>query len=214
MLAAGSLFAIGMALSKSYRTDSALRDYGYASVFAILGALAAWHAAEAFGAVSVIGSSRAWLLSAAAHTLLALGIVVYTLDMYFNFHAFRAMPGMEGRWRSAFAFMSFAGMVIAFWMSVLVFQAFDRDIYEPRGNFAYIWDEAALDAELHALVFCLDQTMKALLLDASEVYRFGLVAATNDPTDVWFSTLCLVYRTLISVFAVAVAIKVWRNRKA
>lgn len=194
-----------------YRTTSRLRDATYLTIYAAGAVLFLVLSSESAGRTAFL--PRDWLAGAvtAAQSLILAALVVVSVDLWFNFDDFAHQPGMKGRGRILMLLMTPLSGVAMFWVGVMLWQSFGPAIYEMRGNLVYFVEQDAAAPETYAFLLAADQTLKALLLDFPEVYRIGLVAATNYSANIAFSTFCLVYRLFLTACLLAVAIRIWRN---
>ena len=193
-------------------SNSAVRQYAMLASHVLTGMAASLFFLEHYGITHVVEPSQRDFLIIGTLAWLGIGIIVLTVDLYFNFDTLKDDPSYAMFGRSGLA----AGMlmlgIIAMTALTIAWYQVDPQILATRGNLTFLYatpNPQAISA-LDCLLFALDQTQKAMLFDISEVYQFGITDLANNPQHYSFSTLCLVYRTYFSIFVIAIALRLMR----
>lgn len=206
----GSVTAI--IVSVQHPSNSAVRQYAMLANHILTGMAAALFLLEHYGITSIVDPAHRDFLVIGTLALLGIGIIVVTVDLYFNFDKLKDDPSYAMLGRSGLAAgMLFLGILAMTALTIAWYQV-DPQILVTRGNvtFLYATENPQAISALDCLLFALDQTLKAMLFDISEVYQFGITDLGNNPQHYSFSTLCLVYRTYFSIFVIAIAIRLMR----
>lgn len=209
-LAVGAFFSF--VVSCFYPTRSTVRQASMLAAYAAVAAGAAFYFAEQNGLSAVFEPAHRDYIVVGLLSFIGVGIMVLTIDLYVNFETLKDDPSYAMFGRSGLA----AGMLMlsvgAMAAISIAWYQIDPTIFETRGNILFL-QTAGANGQLGItdfFAFALDQTQKALLFDISEVYRVGLIDIGNNPTHYAFSTACLVYRTFLSVFVIAIAARLVR----
>ena len=181
--------------------------------YAIPGIGSALFLTEQYNLTSLIDAAHRDYIIVGVLSFIGLSIMVATVDLYFNFESLKDDPSYAFIGRSGLASFMLLLAVIAMTAISIAWYQIDPTIFEPRSNILFLQaanPEGALSIIDFAL-FAMDQTQKALLFDISEVYSIGLIDIGNNPAHIAFSTACLVYRTFLSIFVIAIAVRLLRK---
>jgi hypothetical protein len=189
-------------------TKNKLRQAFFIGFAVILALLSGWYFAESNGFTSLAsGIGGEWGVLAAMCWFVAASAALYVADLYVNIDELR-----NDRAYNIFGDVGLAGVTVgtaqlAFFFAIVPWFLADPSIFELKNTIRYISGVESLDAAgvTDVFLFSLDQTGKAILFDVAEVYRFGLTNLSNNPEHLTFSTLCLVYRTLVAVYVAVIA---------
>jgi hypothetical protein len=205
LIGAGAAFTFVATLLQP--TRSKVRQGLTLAVYAIITAGALFYLTEREGLTQILDPAWRDYVIVGVLGFIGAAIMVLTFDLYINFDTLKDDPAyaLVGRLGLAvLMLMLAAGAMTA--VSIAWYQI-DPTIFRPRSNITF-WLEAGEQLSAADLaVFALDQTQKALLFDISEVYSLGLIDIGNNPAHIAFSTACLVYRTFLSVFVIAIAVR-------
>lgn len=139
----------------------------------------------------------------------------YIVDLYLNTNELRDERAYNQYGNLGLALLTVGTAPFAFFFAVLPWFLADPDIFEVKTTIRYLDGVAApqLAGMADIVWFAIDQTGKAILFDVAEVYRFGLTNLSNNPEHLAFSTVCLVYRTLVAVYVAVIAYRLIFGRK-
>lgn len=209
-LAAGAVFTFAATLA--YPTRSKVRQVLTLAGYAVIGAGSVLYLAEHNGLSALVDPAHRDYIIVAVLGFIGAGVMVLTFDLYFNFDTLKDDPAYALAGRSGLAGLMLMLSILAMAAISIAWYQIDPTIFETRANIVYL-RAAAENGPFNLLdffAFALDQTQKALLFDVSEVYRAGIIDIGNNPAHIAFSTACLVYRTFLSVFVIAIAVRLMR----
>jgi hypothetical protein len=207
--------AVGAALtfvaSLYVPTRSALRQGLTLASYALIFAGAVFYFTEREGLSNVLDPALRDYVVVGVLGFIGFGIMVMTFDLYLNFETLKDDPAYALAGRSGLAFLMPALAVMGMTAVSVAWYQVDPTIFEPRANIAFWYGVDSRQLMVgDVFAFALDQTQKALLFDVSEVYGIGIVDIGNNPSHLAFSTACLIYRTYLSVFVIAIAVRLLR----
>jgi hypothetical protein len=193
-------------------SNSAIRQNAMLASHVLSSIVTALFILEHFGITQLVDPAYRDFLIIGILAWSGIGVIILTVDLYFNIDTLKDDPSYAMFGRSGLA----AGMmmlgIIAMTALTIAWYQVDPQILATRGNVTFLYatpNPQAISA-LDCLLFALDQTQKAMLFDISEVYQFGITDLGNNPQHYSFSTLCLVYRTYFSIFVIAIALRLMR----
>lgn len=193
-------------------SNSAIRQNAMLASHVLSSIVTALFILEHFGITQLVDPAYRDFLIIGILAWSGIGVIILTVDLYFNIDTLKDDPSYAMFGRSGLA----AGMmmlgIIAMTALTIAWYQVDPQILATRGNVTFLYatpDPQAISA-LDCFLFALDQTQKAMLFDISEVYQFGITDLGNNPQHYGFSTLCLVYRTYFSIFVIAIALRLMR----
>lgn len=208
ILAVGAAFTFVATLL--YPTRSKVRQGLTLAAYATITAGAVFYLVEREGLSQVLDPAWRDYVIVGVLGFIGASIMVLTFDLYINFDTLKDDPAYALAGRSGLALLMLMLAVTAMTAVSIAWYQIDPSILRPRSNVTF-WLEAGEQLRAADLaVFALDQTQKALLFDISEVYSLGLIDIGNNPAHLAFSTACLVYRTFLSVFVIAIAVRLLR----
>jgi len=193
-------------------SNSAIRQNAMLASHVLSSIVTALFILEHFGITQLVDPAYRDFLIIGILAWSGIGVIILTVDLYFNIDTLKDDPSYAMFGRSGLA----AGMmmlgILAMTALTIAWYQVDPQILATRGNVTFLYatpNPQAISA-LDCLLFALDQTQKAMLFDISEVYQFGITDLGNNPKHYSFSTLCLVYRTYFSIFVIAIALRLVR----
>jgi hypothetical protein len=178
--------------------------------------LAAWYFAERGGHTSfAAGHGGDFAILTALCLWGSLGIVLYVGDLYYNIDVLRDDRAYNIFGDIGLAVTTVVTAPFALCLAVIPWFLSDSTLFEIKSTIRYVDGVESLEATtlLDLLWFSFDQTGKAVLFDVAEVYRFGITNLSNNPEHLTFSTVCLIYRTLVAVYVAVIAYRLIFERK-
>jgi hypothetical protein len=208
------ILAVGAALTfvatVLYPTRSKVRQGLTLAAYAIITAGALFYLTEREGLTHVLDPAWRDYVIVGVLGFIGAGVMVLTFDLYLNFDTLKDDPAYAMAGRSGLAVLMLMLAISAMTAVSIAWYQVDPEILVARSNIVF-WREAGAQVDAgDFFAFALDQTQKALLFDISEVYSVGLIDIGNNPAHLAFSTACLVYRTFLSVFVIAIAVRLLR----
>lgn len=197
-------------------TQNPVRQWCFVIFAVIAGLLSGLYILEHRGSTALTGGiGGSFAVLTALCLFLSISAVIYTVDLYFNVDELR-----NDKAYNLYGDVGLAGVTVltvagAFYCLLIPWFLTDPTIFEIRTTIRYLDGVETIEAVRLWDLFLVatDQTGKAVLFDIAEVYRFGLTNLSNNPEHLTFSTVCLIYRTLVAVYVTVIAFRLIFARK-
>jgi hypothetical protein len=155
----------------------------------------------AYGGAFMVLTALCLFMSASA--------VAYTVDLYVNVDELRNDQAYNIFGDAGLAAVTVFTVAVAFFCLLIPWYLSDPTIFEIKTTIHSLSSVQSIESAGFGDLFlvAIDQTGKAVLFDIAEVYRFGLTNLSNNPEHLTFSTVCLIYRTLVAVYVTVIAFR-------
>lgn len=203
---------VTIAATVAHPTRSAVRQVVFLFWYVVIAVVSGLYLCELYGWSHFVDPGLRDYVILAVPMFMALGVMVLTVDLYTNFDDLKDDPAYALFGRSGLAIAMISVCVFALALTAMAWNVIDPTIYERRANIISLTTAGASIGYDEHILFALDQAQKALLLDISDVYRFGLIDVGNNPNHLMFSTACLIYRTFLSGFVLVIVLRLARDR--